>query len=179
MIRRRNFRQIVAGLLLAMPFVFSAHAHEVRPAYLEIKETVPGQFSLLWRTPVLAGMRLPVALKLPDDVRNLKEPVVQELADSLVERRWIEAGPKGLAGKHIEFPGLQLTITDVLVRYAMLDGREGTAIVGPAQPWLEIGAAQSWLGVAGNYIVHGIEHILFGADHLLFVLGLLLIVKDR
>ena len=51
MIRRRNFRQIVAGLLLATPFVFSsAHAHEVRPAYLEIKETVPGQFSLLWRT---------------------------------------------------------------------------------------------------------------------------------
>jgi len=117
MIRRRNFRQIVAGLLLAMPFVFwSAHAHEVRPAYLEIKETAPGQFSLLWRTPVLAGMRLPVALKLPDDVRNLKEPVVQELTDSLVERRWIEAGPKGLAGKHTEFPGLQLTITDVLVR---------------------------------------------------------------
>ena len=120
MIRRRNFRQIVAGLLLAMPFVFSsAHAHEVRPAYLEIKETVPGQFSLLWRTPVLAGMRLPVGLKLPDDVRNLKEPVVQELTDSLVERRWIEAGPKGLAGKHIEFPGLQLTITDALVRYSM------------------------------------------------------------
>ena len=178
MIRRRKLRQIVAGLLLATPFVF-ASAHEVRPAYLEIKETVPGQFSLLWRTPVLSGMHLPVALKLPDDVRNLKEPVVQELADSLVERRWIEAGPKGLAGKHIEFPGLQLTITDVLVRYAMLDGREGTAIVGPAQPWLEIAAAQSWLGVAGNYIVHGIEHILFGADHLLFVLGLLLIVKDR
>ena len=118
MIRRRNFRQIVAGLLLAMPFVFASHAHEVRPAYLEIKETAP-------------------ALKLPDDVRNLKEPVVQELADSLVERRWIQAGPKGLAGKHIEFPGLQLTITDVLVRYAMLDGREGTAIVRPAQPWLE------------------------------------------
>jgi hypothetical protein len=43
MIRRRNFRQIVAGLLSAMLFVFSsARAHEVRPAYLEIKETVPG-----------------------------------------------------------------------------------------------------------------------------------------
>jgi hypothetical protein len=165
MIRRRNFRQIAAALLLAMPFVFSsAHAHEVRPAYLEIKETVPGQFSLLWRTPVLAGMRLPVALKLPDDVRNLKEPVVQELTDSLVERRWIEAGPKGLAGKHIEFPGLQLTITDVLVRYAMLDGREGTAMVVPAQPWLEIAAAQSWLGVAGTYVGQGVLHILFGVD---------------
>ena len=82
MIRRRNFRQIVAGLLLAMLFVFSsARAHEVRPAYLEIKETVPGQFGVLWRTPVLAGMRLPVVLKLPDELRNVKEPVVQELAD--------------------------------------------------------------------------------------------------
>ena len=34
-------------------------AYESRPAYLEIKETAPDQFSVLWRTPVLAGMRLP------------------------------------------------------------------------------------------------------------------------
>jgi HupE/UreJ protein len=129
MIRRRNFRQIVAGLLLAMLFMLaSARAHEVRPAYLEIKETAPGQFSVLWRTPVLAGMRLPVTLKLPDDVRNLKEPVVQELTDSLVDRRWVDAGPSGLAGRRIEFPGLQLTITDALVRYELLDGRKATAI---------------------------------------------------
>ena len=180
MIRRRNFRQIVATLLLAMLFVFSsARAHEVRPAYLEIKETVSGQFSVLWRTPVLAGMRLPVRLKLPDDARNLKEPVVQELTDSLVDRRWIEAGPNGLAGKRIEFPGLQLTITDALVRYEMLDGRKGMAIVRPAQPWLQIAAAQSWHGVAGTYVGQGVLLILFGVDHLLFVLGLLLIVKDR
>ena len=52
----------------------SLWAHESRPAYLEIKETAPGQYSLLWRTPVLSGMRLPVVLQLPDDVRNLKEP---------------------------------------------------------------------------------------------------------
>ena len=50
---------------------------------------------MLWRTPVLAGMRLPLVLKMPDGVRNVKEPVVQELTDSLVERRWIDAGPKG------------------------------------------------------------------------------------
>ena len=167
---------VVFVLAVSTPY---ARAHEVRPAYLEIKETVPGQFSVLWRTPVLAGMRLPVALKLPDELRNVKEPVVQELADSLIERRWIEAGPQGLAGKRIEFPGLQLTITDALVRYEMLDGRKGTAIVRPAQPWLEMAAAQSWLGVAGTYVGQGILHILFGVDHLLFVFGLLLIVKDR
>ncbi len=172
--------RLAAGVLLAAALASrSARAHEVRPAYLEIKETAPGQFSILWRTPVLAGMRLPIALKLPGDVRNLKEPVVQELTDSLVERRWIDAGPGGLAGKRIEIAGLQFTITDVLVRVEMLDGRTWSTIVRPPQPWLEIAAAQSRWQVVGTYAVQGIRHILFGADHLLFVLGLLLIVKDR
>jgi len=152
-----------------------ASAHEARPAYLEIKETAPGRFSVLWRTPVLAGMRLPVVLKLPDDVKNLREPNVQELADSFVERRWIDAGPNGLAGKRIEFPGLQLTITDVLVRVEMLDGRSWTIIVHPSQPWVEITTTQTRWAVAGVYLKLGVEHILTGLDHLLFVLALLLI----
>ncbi len=172
--------RLAAGVLLAAALASrSARAHEIRPAYLEIKETAPGQFSILWRTPVLAGMRLPLALKLPGDVRNLKESVVQELTDSLVERRWIDAGPGGLAGKRIEFAGLQFTITDVLVRVEMKDGRTWSTIVRPPQPWLEIAAAPSRWQVVESYAVEGIRHILFGADHLLFVLGLLLIVQDR
>jgi HupE/UreJ protein len=162
--------------LLALPL--AARAHESRPAYLELKETAPSQFSVLWRTPVLSGMRLPVILQLPDDVRNERPPTVQELADSLVERRWIDAGPGGLAGKRIEVVGLQMTITDVLVRVEMVDGRDFTTVVRPSQPWVEI-ASQSALAVAGAYVAHGIQHISFGVDHLLFVLGLLLIVKDR
>ncbi len=176
---RRSGLVCAALLLAGLAVAPAAHAHEARPAYLELKETAPGQFSVLWRTPILAGMRLPVVLKIPDDVRTLKEPTVQELADSLVERRWIDAGPRGLAGKRIEFAGLQLTITDVLARVEMLDGRKVTVIARPSQPWIEMAASQTWLGVAGTYVVQGIRHILFGADHMLFVLGLLLIVKDR
>ena len=97
-------------------------------------ETAPGQFSVLWRTPVLAGMRLPIVLKLPDRVKNLKDPIVSELADSLVERRWVDAGPNGLAGERIEFAGLQLTITDVLVRVQMRDGTVSTTLVRPNPP---------------------------------------------
>ena len=147
--------------------------------HLELKETAPGRYDLLWRTPVLSGMRLPVLLQLPSDVRNVKEPSVQELTDSLLERRSIDAGPKGLAGRRIEFPGLQATITDVLVRVELADGRKWTTIVHPSQAWFEITAAPGKLAILGSYVVHGIRHIAFGADHLLFVLGLLLIVKDR
>jgi hypothetical protein len=170
-------RLCLAGLLLSL--ASRAAAHEARPAYLEVKETAPGRYDLLWRTPVLAGMRLPVVLQVPASVRNLKDPSVQELTDSLLERRTIGAGPEGLAGKRIEFPGLQATITDVLVRVELADGRKWSTIVHPSRPWVEITAAQGKLAVIGSYVVHGIRHIAFGADHLLFVLGLLLIVKDR
>jgi HupE / UreJ protein len=165
--------------VLLMTFAARARAHEARPAYLEVRETGPGRYDLLWRTPVLAGMRLPVVLHVPEGVRNLKEPTVQDLTDSLVERRTLDAGPGGLAGKRIEFPGLQATITDVLVKVELADGRQWTTIVRPSRPWMEMSAAPGKLAVAGSYVVHGIRHIAFGADHLLFVLGLLLIVKDR
>src|SRR5262245_56072129 len=94
-------------VLTVLGWVARAQAHETRPVYLEIKETATGQYSVLWRTPVLAGVRLPVVLKLPDGVRDLREPIVQDLIDSLVERRWIDAGPNGLAGRRIQFAGLQ------------------------------------------------------------------------
>ena len=161
--------------LLAIP---PAQAHDARPAYLEIKETTAGRYSILWRTPVLAGMRLPVVLSLPEEVRDLSKPVVQHLSASLLERRWVDAGPQGLAGKRIDFPGLQLTITDVVVRVNFLDGRSWTAIARPAQPWIKIEATRSMWASALDFLREGIWHILSGADHLLFVFGLLMIVRS-
>jgi hydrogenase/urease accessory protein HupE len=176
---RHGFGWQLAGLLLALLLVpLAAAAHESRPAYLALEETAPGQFSVLFRTPVLAGLRLPIVLKLPDRLKNMKEPVVSELADSLVERRWVDAEPHGLAGERIEFAGLQLTITDVLVRVQMRDGTVSTTLVRPSRPWIEIVAAPGLLAVARAYVLHGIEHILFGFDHLLFVLALILIVRN-
>ena len=162
-------------LLLAGP---SAWAHESRPAYLEITETAPGRYDLLWRTPLLSGMRLPVMLALPAEARNVAEPGLRELADSLVERRVIEV-PGGLAGKRVQFVGLQATITDVLVRAELRDRERTTTLVHPSQPWIEIAAARGPLAIATGYLLAGVHHILLGVDHLLFVLGLLLIVRDR
>jgi hypothetical protein len=153
-------------------------AHETRPAYLEIRETSPNRYDVLWRTPVNAGMRLPIVLQFPNDVRNITGPTALELTDSLVERRVIEV-PGGLPGKRIEFVGLQGTITDVLVRVELLDGRKWTTIVHPSHAWFEVTPSQGKLAVAGTFILQGIRHISLGADHLLFLLGLLLIVKNR
>jgi len=165
-------------LIAAAAFVPSCRAHETRPAYLEIKESSPNLYDVVWRAPVNAGMRLPIVLQLPADAKNVTAPTTQELTDSLVERRVIGI-PTGLAGKRIDFVGLQGTITDVLVRVELLDGRKWTTIVHPSQSWFEVSPSVGKLATVGTFIVQGIRHILFGADHLLFVLGLLLIVKNR
>jgi hydrogenase/urease accessory protein HupE len=156
----------------------AASGHEIRPAYLQIDQTGPSRYSVLWRTPLLSGMRLPVGLQFPASIRNVTKPAQRELPDSLVERRVIETTDGSLAGKRIEFKGLQATITDVLVRVHMSDGSVSTTLVRPSSPWIEVTAARSRLDVARTFIVHGIEHILFGYDHLLFVLALILIVRD-
>lgn len=167
---------MLVSVLLALPE--QGAAHESRPAYLEINETAPNQFSVLWRTPVLAGNRLLVVLELPEGVTELKPTVTQELSDSRVERRWIDAGPEGLSGKRIDFAGLQLSITDVLVRIKMLDGQEWTMFARPSQPWITIAEKQSWWQVILAYVDQGMRHIAFGIDHLLFVAALMLIVRD-
>jgi hydrogenase/urease accessory protein HupE len=159
--------------------VRGAFAHESRPAYLELKETVPGRYDVLWRTPLLAGMRLPVRLVFPEAVRHVTEPREHVLADSVVERRVIDVGTGGLGGQRLQFVGLQATITDVLVRVSMLNGAHWTVLVRPSQPWVEFTGAKSALEVARTYLVYGVEHIVFGVDHLLFVFGLLLLVQDR
>ncbi len=178
--RLRKGARLFAGMILALTFALpTAHAHEIRPAYLDLKETAPGRYDVLWRTPVLSGMRLPLVLQMPTEIRNVRDPQVDELTDSLVERRSIEAGPNGLEGKRIDFLGLQLTITDVLVRIERLDGAHSTELVHPSRPYIEIPAPRGALATAIVFLTQGVEHILFGADHLLFVLGLMLIVRSR
>jgi len=168
---------LLAGLVVWAAAMPAAMAHESRPAYLEIDETAPGQYSMVWRTPVKDGRLLPVVLQVPDSARNLQDPVIMELADSRLERRRIDAGPEGLGGKRIEFPGLQFTITDVVVKVKLLDGRSWMVIARPSEPWVTIEASPDALSVVGDFLWQGMYHILSGPDHLLFVLGLLLLVS--
>jgi hydrogenase/urease accessory protein HupE len=176
--RGRTFFAILAGAMLAWLAVIPlSQAHESRPAYLEIEETATNHYDIRWRTPVLGNLPLPVVLRLPEGVRNLKKPLVQHLSDSVLERRWIDAGAEGLTAKRITFPGLELTITDVVVRAELLDGRSWMAVARPSQPWVEIDATRSVWAVAVDFLKEGVWHILSGWDHLLFVFGLLLIVR--
>jgi hypothetical protein len=87
--------------------------------------------------------------------------------------------PGGLAGKPITIAGLEMTLTDVLIRLHRQDGGEETRLVRATDPTAVMSGGEGGLAAAGTYLRLGIQHILMGIDHLLFVLGLLLIVRDR
>lgn len=176
-IGRTAVQLIIALIVAVLCWAPRADAHEVRPAYLQIDQTDEDHYTVLWKTPLLSGMPLPVVLKLPDDVTHVMEPLERPLPGSILQRRIISA-PDGLAGRRIDFVGLQATITDVLVRVTWLDGRHAAAIIRPSQPWYVLPADQSGWSIARQYISLGIEHILYGLDHLLFVVSLMLIVRD-
>lgn len=45
-----------------------ASAHEVRPAYLELKEISPGVFDVFFKTPMRGNARLSLAARFPGEI---------------------------------------------------------------------------------------------------------------
>jgi hydrogenase/urease accessory protein HupE len=153
-------------------------AHEVRPGLLELRESSPDAYSLLWKKPAGGETEIQIAPVIPDGCTMSTSDRHLPTPGAFVMRGLLRC-EGGIQGKKLAIAGLESTITDVIVRIEMLDGRKWTTIIHPSQPWAQIVATQSRIAVFGGFIVEGIRHILFGADHILFVLGLLLIVKDR
>lgn len=155
----------------------AASAHEVRPAYLELRETAPDTYDVLWKVPARGGEeRLGIYVRLPADTQPIEERRGVAVGGAYLER-WRVRRPGGLAGQTISVDGLAATGTDVLARLEQADGSTQTARLLPSSPWFVVEAAARWWTVAAAYLRLGVEHILGGVDHLLFVLALLLLVK--
>lgn len=168
-------RWLVGILLLLAPWI--AHAHEVRPAYLELRQTAPDAFDVLWKVPARGDLRLGLYVRLPTSCVRLDEPRSMFTGGAYIER-WSISHADALIGETIHIDGLSNTLTDVIVRIARLDGSVQVARLTPTSPSLEVVAAPSAWQVSWTYLVIGVEHILLGIDHLLFVLALLLLISD-
>jgi hydrogenase/urease accessory protein HupE len=165
----------ILGLILAMTSI--AAAHELRPAYLEIKQTGPETFDVLWKVPARGDLRLGLYVEFPQTCQEVQERVVYTAGGAFIER-WKVQCPGGLAGQSLTIDGLTVMLTDVLVRLQWSSGATETARLDAEQPSFLVAGSPSWQQVAGAYTRMGVEHILLGIDHLLFVLGLMLIVRD-
>ncbi len=156
---------------------FGANAHEVRPAYLELRQTAPDSYDVLWKVPAAGdNLRLGIYVRFPGDIKELSEPR-GFFSDNAYIERWRIQHAGGLDGQIIHIDGLAATKIDVLARIERVDGVTQTARLLPDAPSFIVEATPSGWNVSATYLILGIEHILLGIDHLLFVLALVLLVK--
>ncbi len=172
----RGLLQRVAALAILLPATL-AFAHELRPAYLELREERPGEFSVLWKTPMSGDARLALEPEFSGDAQAVT-PLTTSTPPGAAIQEWTLRAP-ALRGQTLHIRGLEGTMTDALVRIEFMDGTKWVQRLTGQEPSASIPMRQSGWSVAGVYLKLGVEHILFGADHMLFVLGLLLIVQDR
>ena len=155
----------------------AAFAHEVRPAYLELRQAGAETYDVLWKVPGQGeNLRLGLYVELPAGATNMTEPVGSMANNAFIER-WTFRRPGGLTGGTIRIAGLSATMTDVLVRLERLDGTTQVTRLTPSASSFVVAAPVGAVGVARTYLVLGVEHILSGVDHLLFVLALLIITR--
>jgi hydrogenase/urease accessory protein HupE len=164
----------VLGVLTAQP----VHADELRPGYLELRQTDQNTYSLLFKIPARGeDLRLAIYVTLPEGTRDAGAPRVSFGDGAYVERRTIRRDG-GLTGHAIGIEGLSATSTDVLVRIETLAGAIQTERLSPTKTAFVVQAAPGTGEVAATYLRLGVEHILFGFDHLLFVLALVILVRE-
>lgn len=165
-------------LLLAMLAATTpVMAHEVRPAFLQIRQIDTSTYDILWKTPAQGDMRLALNVILPSECRHVAEPRAT-LVEGAVIQRWRSDCTGGLLGKQVTIENLETGLTDVILRFEPLSDPPKTLRINGAAPHAVIPSRQSFGQVAETYFRLGVEHILFGFDHLLFVLCLLILVGD-
>ena len=170
----RRLLPVTAGLAVLFMSV-SAFGHEVRPAYLELREESQGEFSVLWKTPMLGDARLALEPEFSGDAKAVS-PMMTSTPRAAAVQTW-SLRTSTLRGQVLRIRGLQSTMTDVLARIEFADGTSWTQRLTPQQPEAVIPLRQTELSVAGVYLELGVEHILTGVDHLLFILALIIITR--
>jgi hydrogenase/urease accessory protein HupE len=167
---------ILFTLGVAIASGITASAHEVRPAYLELREEKWGDFSVLLKTPMQGDARLALTAVFSGKVENITPIISRRTGDAMIQT-WQLRAIEPLAGQKVLLRGLSNTMTDALVRIAFANGGTWVERLTPGSPEAMIPRTPSRWVTAATYLKLGIEHILLGFDHLLFVLALLIITE--
>lgn len=169
--------RLLAAVVLLVGFHSASDSHELRPGFLEIRQTGADTYDIRFKVPARGDMRLGLHVRLPADCAETSPPRIERSGAALLEHSAVRC-PGGLAHREVSIDGLSGTFTDVVVRVESADGAVQAARLTPDSPSFTVAAAPTWVETARTYFLLGVEHILLGIDHLLFVLALLLLVRD-
>ncbi len=164
---------LLAGLILRPA---GAVADEFSPALLEITERQGGWVDVTWKVPMRGEKAIALQPVLPDFFKPFGAGSRRQIPGAWIEFRSYRVDGQPLTGATLRIDGLAGVPTDVLVRIALQDGVEHSAILRGGSNSFTIPPQPTSTELAISYWKMGTVHILEGFDHLLFLLTLLLIV---
>ena len=92
-------KRLLFVLVLHSTLAPCAFAHEVRPAYLELRQTGPETYDVLWKVPGQGeNLRLGLYVELPAGSANVTTPRGSMTNNAYVEH-WTVKCPGGLTGE--------------------------------------------------------------------------------
>ncbi|MHC4740273.1 MAG: hypothetical protein ACYS8Z_00015 [Planctomycetota bacterium] len=120
----------------------NALAHNVRPAYLEIAETEPGNLEITWKKPFFQGKPIEIEPVIGKDFVQSSPHTYAKTADAVIDRWTVKSEGGSLAGETISIAGLNATASDVLMRVKLADGSIFRTVLRPNEPSTVIPAAE-------------------------------------
>ena len=112
-------------------------ADEIRPGYLEIRETSPEVYSVLWKVPAKGTKKLGLDAQLPANCINKSQPDAQ-LINAAYIQRWVIACEGGLVDRQLAVAGLESTNTDVLLRMEFNNGISQSVLLTPSNTSFQV-----------------------------------------
>jgi hydrogenase/urease accessory protein HupE len=163
--------------LLVILAAATAQAHDARPNYVQITETDPNTFSIVWKVPAsMPGGALPYPT-LPEGCISERQPAWQLTGAEYLGQQLFRCDA-GLSGRKvgIAFPTINPSLS-TLYKIKLANGENHLRILKPSETEWTVPDEENRFAVATQYTALGVEHIWIGIDHLLFVACLLFIAR--
>ena len=167
---------LLLGALAVLPGPYRTLASGARPGYLELRETTPGRYEVLWQQPGRGEKLFDLAPAFPE------ECTVVGVGDESLRpgdrfARMAISCEGGLVSRTIAVAGRERPLTDVLVRVRHAGASVETHLLSSGSMSVPIAGRAGLFEAALTYLRLGFRSFLTGPDHLFLLFGLLLLGK--
>jgi hypothetical protein len=128
---------LIIGIVILINFA-TLQADIIFPARIEMKESVSGEFDVLFTLPIIQNKKIKAELELPSVCRELSEHIVSATYTSYIETWKVGCKPEDLFGQSIVIEGLLGTYVEMMLRIEMLDGRVYSTTLKPSRAFFTI-----------------------------------------
>ena len=160
-------------LLLLLPA--SAQSHNLAPGLMNIHMLDDYSADIRWKTTNVQSAGVDLMPVFPDNCQAVTDKRVT-LEGPAVIYSWKTRCDQPLINQQIHFADLERSGSNVMVVYSDVSGRSDSRLIHDKNPFYEVPEALSLTDTIREYLLSGIEHLVFGPDHVLFVFGLLILL---